>query len=60
MIPYEIMPLEALGVPAGGRATSPACRAASCSSPGPTGSGKSTTLASLDRPGQPDARATTS
>ncbi len=53
LIPYEIKPLEELGVPPAVRATSPRCRAASCSSPGPTGSGKSTTLACGRRPGQP-------
>ena len=46
--------------PAGGRELRRRCRAASCSSPGPTGSGKSTTLAVAGRPGQPHPRATTS
>ena len=47
LIPYEIKPLEDLGMPAGGRAASPMLPRGFVLVTGPTGSGKSTTLAAI-------------
>ena len=46
-IPHEIRPLHELGVPDAVAKLRTACTAVSSWSPGPTGSGKTTTLASL-------------
>ena len=47
LIPERIRGFDELGLPAGASRRSPTVRAAWCSSPGPTGSGKSTTLAAM-------------